>query len=231
MLNFEQAVPLLQPKHFQQLKRLLVAGRSAGRIQYESMRLTGSATLEDRVHIFRGLRGGANASQGVHVWPIASANSTTPVVRNLLTAEQSARWSSQLDRLSELLFESGAADLGAVIYASDETLICEIGKPGRTLSIALDDEGSTISYRQKVDDFNSYKSVSWDSLPELGQFTTVLSTYRNPEQSAWINKTKRTLSIMNSLDAGFATNLAATSLSMTGQEASLYFSEPFSRTE
>jgi hypothetical protein len=136
---------------------------------------------------------------------VITGGEAKPTFRNLLSAEQEQQWKAYLEPLVQLLTDSQADELGATIYIASDTLMCEIGRPGRTLLIAIDEEGSLISYRKHPEDFDSYHTVDSDRLPELEVFLNILFDFQRPETSAWMNSSKQKLWIMKLSDAAFAT--------------------------
>lgn len=135
-------------------------------------------------------------------------------LRLLLTEHQHHIWTDRLRDLLLLLKESGALRHNALLYGSDDTLMCELGPSGRTLSLAIDDEGVSLSFRQRPDDFDSYVSRSWDNLPPLDEFMQLLADYSGSEthRRAWMNlPTLKSYSRTKSSGAAFATTQATPS--------------------
>lgn len=178
-------------------------------------------TLEETatVHLVAGAtRGDIAAAHAVLTRaPIGPGESSgQPRFRVMLTEQQHKAWRDRLRDLAQLLSESGAFKLEALVYASDDTLICELGPPGRTLALAVDDEGVSLSFRQRAEDFGSYLIRSWASLPPLHEFMQLLSEYSGQKRyrRAWMHPiSPKSYHRMSLSDAAFATTQAIPSSS------------------
>lgn len=130
-----------------------------------------------------------------------------------LSDEEKSRWAVTLKSLELLLSESGAIDHPTIIYAGSNTLFCEIGKSDRTFTIAIDDEGSTISYRDTKSNDERYKVTSWDSIPPLHEFLDLLNDFLHSDQPRAWNPRRPPLSVtMMSSEDVFATQKTTTQL-------------------
>ena len=110
-------------------------------------------------------------------------------VRITLSEHQQSRWRDSIRNLIVLLDDSGALKHGVVLYESAGALMCEIGPPGRTFLIAIDDEGVSTSYRAVHDDFGSYVSHHFSEFPLLPEFLETFQSYLRAGPDAWMKST------------------------------------------
>lgn len=128
-----------------------------------------------------------------------------------LSKEEQDHWSDKLKNLELILTESGATNHPVVIYTTANTLFCEIGKSDRTFTIAIDDEGSTISYRDINSADECYKVTSWDGMPPLHDFFHSLSDFLHQDKPrAWNPRNNPLYQTVISSDDVFATRKATT---------------------